>query len=110
MLASAGPAWAITPTISESSAGLNAGSKPFAIAAGPDGNLWFTDSGSTRAIGMINPTTHAISEFGTANGLNAGSSPQGIAAGPDGNLWFTDQGSTPAIGRINPTTHAINEF
>ena len=92
-----------------SARGLNAGSMPLGIAAGPDGNVWFTDNGTTKAIGVINPTTHAISEF--SSGLNPGSSPQqGLVAGPDGNLWFTDSGTTKAIGMINPTTHAIIEF
>ena len=47
---------------------------PLGIAAGPDGNVWFTDNGTTKAIGVIDLTTHAISEFRA--GLNAGSSPQ----------------------------------
>ncbi len=59
---------------------------PYGITAGPDGNLWFTESGA-NAIGMINPTTHAISSF-TVPTANAG--PYGITAGPDGNLWFTE--------------------
>ena len=43
---------------------------------------------------MINPTTHAITEFPIPY---AGTSPDGITAGPDGNLWFADHG-TNAIG------------
>ena len=42
--------------ITEFSAGLNAGSNPKGIAPGPDGNLWFTDTGTTAAIGRITPT------------------------------------------------------
>jgi streptogramin lyase len=75
------------------------------ITAGPDGNLWFTDKGGSD-IGMINPTTHAISLFPTPT---AGAFPRGITAGPDGNLWFTED-SANKIGEINPTTHAIAEF
>ena len=76
--------------------------------AGPDGNLWFTES-APGAIGMINPTTHAISEFKT--GLNTGSAPgASIVVGPDGALWFMDGGTTQAIGRIDPATHVITEF
>jgi streptogramin lyase len=46
---------------------------------------------------VINPTTHAITEF--SSGLNPGAAlQQGLVAGPDGNLWFTDGGTTPAIG------------
>ena len=33
--------------ITEFSSGLNSGSDPSAIAAGADGNLWFTDPGTT---------------------------------------------------------------
>jgi hypothetical protein len=76
----------------------NAG--PFGIAAGPDGNLWFTEFQAAK-IGEINPATHAITEFAVPYG------PNGICAGPDGNLWFTGGNE---IGMINPTTHAINEF
>ena len=63
------------------------------IAAGPDGNLWFTES-SAEQIGRITPTGQ-LTEFSvpTADGQ-----PEGIAAGPDGSLWFTDNG----IGRITP--------
>ena len=35
---------------------------------GPDGALWFMDAGTTQAIGRIDPTTHAITEFSA--GLN----------------------------------------
>jgi streptogramin lyase len=98
---------AAAPTITKFSAGLNAGSIPsFGIAAGSDGNVWFTDRGGTAAIGRVTPAG-AITEFSA--GLNAGSAPQGITAGPDGNLWFTDDGSTPATGRITPAG-AITEF
>ena len=84
--------------ITEFSSGLNNGSYPAGIAAGPDGNLWFTDHGTTTpAIGRVTPGG-AITEF--SSGLNNGSYPSGIAAGPDGNLWFADVGTTKAVGRI----------
>jgi len=84
---------------------LPSGSSANAITAGPDGNLWFTDSGANK-IGMINPTTHAISEF-TIPTANSGL--YGITAGPDGNLWFTEW-KAGKVGMINPTTDAISEF
>ncbi len=93
-------------TITEFSAGLNPGSAPWSIVAGPDGNLWFTDDGTTRAIGRITPSG-AITEFST--GLNAGSAPKSVVAGSDGNLWFTDDGSTRALGRVTPSGE-ITEF
>jgi len=80
-------------------------SHPFGIAAGPDGNLWFTENGANK-IGEINPVTDAISEFPiptASSGLN------GISVGPDGNLWFTEQ-ALGRIGEINPVTDAISEF
>ena len=66
---------------------------------GPDGNLWFYDIGTTKAIGRITPAG-VITEYSA--GLNAGGSPYSLAAGPDGNVWFTDNGTTKAIGRITP--------
>jgi serine/threonine protein kinase/streptogramin lyase len=70
-------------------------SLPDEIAAGLDGNLWFTLSGS-RQIGRITPGG-VITQFSlpASNGLL-----HGIAAGPDGNLWFTEMSQ---IGSISPT-------
>ena len=82
-----------------------ANANPLYITAGPDGNLWFTDS-VTDSIGMISPATHASTEFPIPY---ANSSPAAITTGPDGNLWFTDWGNG-SIGMINPATHAITEF
>jgi len=53
------------------------------IAAGPDGNLWFTNLGN-NSVGRVTPAG-VVSNF-TGSGI---SDPFGIAAGPDGNLWFT---------------------
>jgi streptogramin lyase len=92
------------------------------ITAGPDGNLWFLDNGpdsttmSHSAIGMINPTTHAISEFtlpaqyAFAFGEDT-SDLHAITPGPDGNLWFTNNGDLLAgIGKIDPSTHTITAY
>jgi streptogramin lyase len=87
--------------ITEFALPLHAGSEPLPITAGPDGNLWFAPY-LGGYVGMINPTTHAISEFSAPNGgWNR------ITAGPDGNIWFVGEGG---IGMINPTTHAVAEF
>ena len=91
--------------VTEFSTGLAAGSDPEWITAGADGNLWFTDEGTTPAIGRITPSGQ-ITEFSA--GLNPGAEPAGITAGPDGNLWFTDPG-THAIGQITPSGQ-ITEF
>ncbi len=80
-----------------------AGSQPGGIAAGPDGNVWFTESSGNK-IGRITPAG-VITEFTVPT---AGSQPIGIAAGPDGNLWFTES-SGNKIGRISPAG-VITEF
>ena len=82
------------------------------VAAGPDGNVWFTGfnfNASEMYIGMIIPATHSFTEFALHSTSFGNGTPRGITAGPDGNLWFTDP-YADAIGTINPTTHAITEF
>jgi streptogramin lyase len=77
-------------------------SKPYGIAAGPDGNVWFADYGTSK-IGKIT-TSGIITEYS----LPSGSVPDGITAGPDGNLWFTDR-ETSKIGKIT-TSGTITEY
>lgn len=74
-----------------------ASSRPTAVAAGPDGNVWFVES-SANKIGMITPTG-TITEFAITT---LASGPRDIAAGPDGNLWFTEANASQ-IGKITPT-------
>jgi virginiamycin B lyase len=52
-----------------------------AIAAGPDGNLWFTER--PGRVGRITPTG-VVTEFVASGPLLA------IAAGPDGAIWFSE--------------------
>jgi uncharacterized repeat protein (TIGR01451 family) len=80
-----------------------AGSNSQGITAGPDGNLWFTESGGNK-VGKITPAG-AVTEFPipTPNG-----EPQGITAGPDGNLWFVEWNGTK-VGKITPAG-AVTEF
>lgn len=74
---------------------------------GPDGNIWFTDGGTgTCDIGMVNPTTRAVTEFPLPT---AGCAPREITVGPDGNIWFAEY-ANPKIGVVNTATHAITEF
>ena len=88
------PAWAEAP----SSGG---DIMPEAITAGPDGNMWFTESGSSaKGIGRITPEGD-VTEFSVPS--SGGTQRWGIAAGPDGNMWFTETFGTNGIGRITPT-------
>jgi streptogramin lyase len=92
----------ITPAgvITEFAAGLTPNTDLNLITAGPDGNLWFGQSGNSAQvpgeIGRITPAG-VITEFSA--GLNA--EVAGITTGPDGNLWFTED-TFHEIGRITP--------
>ncbi len=67
------------------------------IAAGPDGNFWFTDQSGNGKIGKITPQG-VVTEYPLAPAKGGGSeNPTGIVLGPDGNLWFT---YSSGIGKI----------
>jgi streptogramin lyase len=66
-----------------------------ALTAGPDGNLWFTETWA-RKIGRMTPAGN-LKEFA----LPAGSSPIDIATGSDGSLWITDNDGL-SIDRLTP--------
>ena len=88
------------------SSGLPAGSNPRGIAAGPDGNLWFTMLVANR-IGKIT-TAGAIMTFPTLPTRGSSSAgPTDIVTGPDGNLWFTEWGSS-RIGCMTTNGSAPN--
>lgn len=90
-------------------------STPTSIAAGPGGEMWFTEA--TGAIGRISLTGTLTGEFviptGTQPGMPEFSDPTSIAEGPDGDMWFTDNAGDKThqgfIGRISPTG-VIKEF
>jgi virginiamycin B lyase len=95
------------------------------IAAGPDGNLWFTaevynhqTKSELGEIGRVTPagqvTTFLLSPGTVVRSTNKGtthSKPHGgmladaITAGPDGNVWFTEHQANGigGIGRITPS-------
>jgi streptogramin lyase len=75
---------------------------PVEIAAGADGNLWFSQQ-STASIGRITPEG-VVTVIPLPGGSGAGS----IAAGADGLLWATLP-ATDSIARIVPAG-AITEF
>ncbi len=64
------------------------------MAAGPDGNVWFTE-GAASKIGRITPSG-VITEFTPPGFIYL----NGITSGPDGNLWFV---GSNGIGRITPS-------
>jgi streptogramin lyase len=64
------------------------------LTAGPDGNMWFTDSVHGR-IGKITP-------FGVVTFYPTSNTVSDIVGGPDGNLWFTNEWGNK-IGKITPS-------
>ncbi|MBF0538657.1 MAG: SMP-30/gluconolactonase/LRE family protein [Nitrospirae bacterium] len=72
-----------------------AGSHPWGITSGADGNLWFTEYAANK-IGKIT-TAGVITEYTLST---AGAYPYGITSGADGNLWFTEM-SANKIGTVN---------
>ena len=81
----------ITPAGTVTEYGLPTGG-PGGIAAGPDGNLWFT---AYDKVGRITPSG-AITEYGSLPTTALG----GIVTGADSNLWFAGGNM---IGRITPS-------
>ena len=81
----------------------HAGSRPYTIVTGPDGNLWFTES-DRGTIGRITPSG-TITEFPLEE---QESGPYGITVGADGNLWFTERYANQ-IGKIT-TSGTITEY
>jgi len=79
------------------------GSLPDGIAAGPDGNLWFTESNGNK-IAKISPAG-VPTEYPVPTLVSL---PYGIVAGPDGNLWFTEY-SSGKVGKIS-TAGVITEY
>ena len=73
------------------------------IAAGLDGNMWFTDPCQNRIARIT--TEGKVSEFRV---LSRDAFVKGIVAGPDDNLWFTET-NTGRIGRITPRGE-VREF
>jgi virginiamycin B lyase len=81
-------------------------SYPQAIAQGPGGELWFTETGTNSAseelIGQVTLKSGGapqIKEFP----LPTGNYPNQIAAGPEGNMWFTAGSSSGGkVWRITP--------
>ncbi len=67
---------------------------PGQITAGPDGNLWFTNSvAGASGINFVGRITTA----GVVTTFTTGDTPEGIASASDGNLWATEYGHVAKI-------------
>lgn len=82
-----------------------ANANPQGIAIGPDNKMWFTETNASK-IGILDPTTNAISEVQ----VTAGSKPTAIVEGSDGAMWFTENIAGGAkLGRMT-TQHQYTEY
>lgn len=81
-----------------------ASASPDGIVLGPDGALWFTESGANQ-IGRIT-NSGSITEFPLTATPSSG--PRLIISGPDGAMWFTQSGEPSEVGRIT-TNGAASE-
>jgi subtilisin family serine protease len=79
--------------------------KPTGIIAGPDGNVWFTNTASSK-IGKIT-TSGTITEYAIPGGAGA---MYAMVTGPDGNLWVSSNaGNGSKVIRVT-TGGSITEF
>ncbi|MDB5069168.1 MAG: lyase-like protein [Candidatus Eremiobacteraeota bacterium] len=74
---------------------------PRDIVKGPDGAMWFTESGGLK-IGRIDGNG-LVKEYATTD------APSSIIVGPDGALWFTEVGQNKQYGRIT-TDGSLTEY
>jgi virginiamycin B lyase len=89
---SSGTVWRIAPDASSAKEfTLAAGSTPWDLIAGKDGNLWVT--GQKTDVAKVTPA--GVDTHFTSKGVD----PFGITRGPDGALWYAEfQGN--AVGRV----------
>jgi streptogramin lyase len=95
-------AFAPTPTFYQFSIPVGT-NKPQWIAAGSDGNMWFTEFPG-NAVARITPAG-VVTEFAIPT---AASNPQNIIGSSDGKLWFTEF-ATSKIGNVT-TSGTFTEF
>jgi streptogramin lyase len=78
------------------------GASPSGMTAGPDGNLWFVDTGDQYRVVRVTPSG-VITGFAVPGSVGG---PQTIAAGADGNVWMVASGGGTGaeswILRVNP--------
>lgn len=76
------------------------------MTAGPDGNVWFTLK--SAYLGMVNPSTHAITQFATPGAFQPIHGLGGITAA-NGALWFVDL-TNAYVDEFSPSTHVLHQY
>ncbi|HWK28106.1 MAG TPA: hypothetical protein VNS09_16190 [Solirubrobacter sp.] len=91
VLALAAPASAANLTLFDIPA---ASSQPTQVIAGPDGRLWFTQTGTEHQIGRFDPVTHQFAPIalGDIEEATADSGTVRLAASTNGYVWALDNG------------------
>lgn len=98
----------VSPQGATGTVALPAGVVVTSLTAGPDGNLWLSESRSTGSAAAKTSDTIAkmtpAGEFTAYSLTPAGlTSAGGLIPGPDGNVWFVGTtAKSAAIGRITP--------
>ncbi|HEY2631021.1 MAG TPA: hypothetical protein VGI26_01440 [Solirubrobacteraceae bacterium] len=85
---------------------LPAGYEAQGIAAGPDGNLWFTSPKLSENVKLVKMSLSGT--VFTGYSLPNGSGPSDIIPGPDGNMWFANN-SEGKVGKVT-TSGTITEY
>jgi streptogramin lyase len=80
------------------------GGSPQGIVSGPDGNLWYSDSGQSQIVQFSPASKTVLNRYLTT----PGATPVGLVVGKDGALWFTEL-SPGKIGRIT-MSGAVTEY
>ena len=88
---------------------------PYGIAAGPDGNIWFTDSGNADGYSKVGhmTTSGAITAsdvVGLPGTVNQNGLATEIAPGPDGNLWLGHNGDVDKVPTTVTLPSQITEY
>lgn len=86
----------------------NSAARPYAIALGSDGNMWFTDRGTNSIWRVKRINKKPFVQF-TQYPLTGKAQPGMITTGPDGALWFTEPG-TNSIGRLPVSGSPLTEY
>jgi len=82
------------------------GAMPYAIAAAPDGTVWFTEEKANK-IGRLNPKTGEFREYSLSEDKNV--SPHGLAIDRNGSIWYAAN-SGGFIGKLEPSTSKVAVF
>lgn len=95
--------------ISQITKGFLPGAQIHALVLGAKGTVWFSDTGSTKALGRVSASGKVAETKAGQGGLDPGAVPYDLATAPNGTVWFEDLGTPPGVGAISPS-RKIREY